>query len=195
MNWRRLITRSVVTAAFLGVAVGFAAALSLEKIDQLTSTDTFCSDSCHVMADYVAYQPVYVNSPHRTTYTGIQAGCADCHIPEGLLQATWTHAVSGIRDTWSLLSNDFSSREKWHASRTGMAYRVRDWMLANDSATCRSCHEQDALKPRRERGVRRHRLAQRKYVTCIACHYNLVHQKVAPRREFLRKAGVWPLTE
>ena len=193
MNWRRFLTRSLLIAIFIGVAFGFLAVLSLEKIDQLTSTDDFCSNSCHVMTDYIAYEPAYTNSKHRTTYTGIQAGCADCHIPKGLLAATWTHAISGMKDTWSLLVNDFSTREAWNSSREEMAYQVRDRMLANDSETCRSCHEQDALKPRRERGVRRHELAQRNNVTCIACHYNLVHEQVAPRPEFLRQAGARPL--
>jgi cytochrome c-type protein NapC len=194
MNWRRYLTRSLLTATFIGVVVGFIMALSLEKIDQLTSTDNFCSNSCHMMADYVAYESGYINSPHRTTYTGIQAGCADCHIPKGLLAAAWTHAISGMKDTWSLLVNDFSTREAWNKQRINMAYQVRDWMLANDSTTCRACHERNALKPRRERGGRRHELAQRNNVTCIACHYNLVHEKVAPRPEFLRKAGAWPPT-
>ena len=191
MNWRHLLKWSVLIATFIGVAIGFAVALSLEKVDQLTSSDAFCSNSCHMMTDYVAYEPVYVNSPHRTTYTGIKAGCADCHIPKGLLAATWTHAISGMKDTWSLLVNDFSTREKWNKHRAEMTYQVRDRMLANNSETCRSCHQQDALIPRRERGVRRHELAQRNNVTCIACHYNLVHEQVAPRPEFLRIAGAW----
>ena len=192
MNWRHFFTWSLMIATFIGIVMGFIAALSLEKIDQLTSTDAFCSNSCHVMTDYVAYEPVYVNSTHRSTFTGNQAGCADCHMPKGILAATWTHAVSGMKDTWSLLVNDFSTRVAWDSQRVEMAYRVRDRMLANDSETCRSCHEQDALKPRRERGVRRHEIAQRKDMTCIACHYNLVHEQVAPRPEFLRKAGAWP---
>ena len=192
MYWQRFITRSIVIACSVGVIIGLLIALSMEKVDQLTSTDAFCSNSCHPMQAYVAFEPTYTNSIHRITYTGIQAGCADCHIPKGLLAATWTHAISGIRDTWSLIINDFSTREAWDSQRPEMAYRVRDRMLANDSETCRSCHQQEALKPRRERGVRRHELAQRDNITCIACHYNLVHQLVDVRPDFLRKAGVWP---
>ena len=196
MNWKVFFTRSLVVATFIGAVIGFAMALSLEKVDELTSTDAFCSNSCHMMTDYVAYEPSYVNSPHRTTYTGIQAGCADCHIPDGLLAATWTHTISGIKDTWSLLANDFSTKEKWNKHRAKMAYQVRDRMLENDSENCRSCHEQDALKPKRARGVRRHELAQQNNVTCIACHYNLVHEQIAPRAEFLRISGaLLPITE
>jgi len=192
MYGQGLITRSILIACFVGLIVGLLTALSMEKVDELTSTDAFCSNSCHPMQAYTAFEPVYTHSKHRTTYTGIQAGCADCHIPKGLVAASWTHAISGIRDTWSLITNDFSTRELWDSQRTEMAYRVRDRMLANDSETCRSCHQQEALKPRRERGVRRHELAQRDKITCIACHYNLVHQPIDARPDFLRKAGVWP---
>jgi len=191
MSLRRFITRSLLVSTFIGIVIGLVVALSMEKIDQLTSTDAFCSNSCHAMKAYVAYEPAYLNAKHRMTYTGIQAGCADCHIPKGLLAATWVHAISGMRDTWSLLINDFSTRAAWNSQREAMAHRVRDEMLANDSNTCRSCHEQDALKPRRERGVRQHELAQRNNMTCVACHYNLVHEPVAARADFLRKAGVW----
>lgn len=190
MTWRQWLTRSLLVAVFIGAVIGFAFALTLEKIDHFTSSDAFCSDSCHVMTNYVAYEPVYVNSSHRTTYTGIQAGCADCHIPKGLLAATWVHAMSGMKDTWALLTHDYSTREKWNKQRNEMAYRIRDWMLENDSQTCRSCHEQDALKPRRERGVRRHELAQQNQITCIACHYNLVHEPVAPRPQLLKHAAI-----
>jgi len=192
MYWQREITRVIMIACLFGFVAGLFVTLSMEKVDELTSTDTFCSNSCHPMQAYVAFESTYIHSKHRTTYTGIQAGCADCHIPEGLLAATWTHAISGIKDTWSLIINDFSTRELWDRQRNEMAYRVRDRMLANDSETCRSCHQQEAIKPRRERGVRRHELAQRDNISCIACHYNLVHQPVDVRPEFLHKAGVWP---
>lgn len=191
MFQRQYLTRTLVITAVIAFVIGMLATFSLEKIDQLTSTDSFCSNSCHVMKAYIAYEPVYINSTHRTTYTGIQAGCADCHIPEGLMAATWTHTVSGMRDMWSLLVNDFSTREKWNARREQMAFRVRDQMLDNDSRTCRSCHKQEALNPRRERGQRQHELVKRKGMTCIACHYNLVHQPVKAREDFLKRAGVW----
>lgn len=191
MSWRKYLTRSFIIVALAGFIIGMVFVLSLEKVDQLTSTDDFCSNSCHAMKAYIAYEPVYINSSHRMTYSGVQAGCADCHIPEGIVAATWTHTIEGMRDTWSLIVNDFSTRPLWDAQREAMAYRVRDDMLENDSRTCRSCHKREALKPRRERGARQHELAQRNNQTCIACHYNLVHQPVKARPDFLRRAGVW----
>ncbi len=191
MFWRQYLTRSLVLTAIIAFVLGMGLILSLEKIDRLTSTDAFCGNSCHVMEAYIAYEPVYLNSAHQATHSGVQAGCADCHIPEGIIAATLEHAVAGMRDGWSLLVNDFSTRALWNDRREQMAFRVRDKMLKNDSRTCRSCHKQEALKPRRERGQRQHELVKRKGMTCIACHYNLVHEPVKPRDDFLRRAGVW----
>ena len=61
-------------------------------------------------------------------------------------------------------------------------------MLETDSATCRSCHEEDAIQPQRKRGQRQHEDARERGLTCIGCHYNLVHADVEPRSEFLDRA-------
>lgn len=181
-------------AGCAGVAFGMFLILALEKGDQWTSTDAFCGATCHAMEAHVANEPVYLNSVHRTTSTGIQAGCGDCHIPKGLIDATWTHIVAGTRDGYSALIHDFSTRAAWEARRADMAHLVRDWMLANDSAPCRSCHEREALRPRRERGRRQHELAERQGITCIGCHFNLVHDPVRPRQSFLQKVQVRSVT-
>ncbi|WP_163833743.1 NapC/NirT family cytochrome c [Spartinivicinus ruber] len=175
-------------SAIIGVLVGMMSMLALEKVDQLTSTDNFCSNSCHPMTRFVANKPFFIQSSHRATSSGVQASCADCHIPKGLLPATWAHITDGSRDLWSLLINDFSSEEQWNAARPEMAYRVRDWLLENDSHTCRSCHV--TVKPSRERGQRQHKLAERNGVTCIGCHFNLVHDEVKPRESFLRQVKI-----
>ncbi|MEN8259220.1 MAG: NapC/NirT family cytochrome c [Pseudomonadota bacterium] len=182
--------RSIVLAGCAGVLVGIFSIYALEKTDQWTSTDAFCGTGCHAMEAHVANEPAYLTSIHRTTATGIRAGCADCHIPEGLIAATWTHITAGIRDSYSALMHDFSTREAWNARRNAMAFRVRDWMLANDSETCRACHQREALNPRRARGKRQHELAERQGVTCIGCHFDLVHEPVRPRQSFLERVQV-----
>ena len=51
-------------------------------------------------------------------------------------------------------------------------------MLGEDSQTCRTCHNFDAIAPSRKRGERAHADAKQKNNTnCIACHYNLVHKE------------------
>jgi len=56
--------------------------------------------------------------------------------------------------------------------------------------TCRSCHDANAIKPASERGRAAHALMQERKLTCIDCHFNLVHALVPPRPEFLRGSNL-----
>ena len=44
----------------------------------------------------------------------------------------------------------------------------------------------EAIKPERLRGQRQHAEAIETGITCVACHYNLVHKDVEPSQEFLQ---------
>ncbi|GMQ87393.1 MAG: hypothetical protein BMS9Abin08_0594 [Gammaproteobacteria bacterium] len=186
----RLLKQSLLITGVIGVVLGVLLTLGAEQFDRLTTTEAFCADTCHSMQAYMAEDPVYRNSTHRTTASGIQAGCADCHVPKGLVPATWSHITDGTRDLLAELTRDYSSREAWEERRPSLAYGVRDKLLASDSATCRSCHQRAALKPVRERGQRQHELADRNGVSCIGCHFDLVHAPVKPRASFLDKVRV-----
>jgi nitrate/TMAO reductase-like tetraheme cytochrome c subunit len=178
-------------AAFVGIVVGgiggLVLALVAEEMDRQTSTDAFCT-SCHAMQTYIADTETYKTSAHQTTTSGVRPGCADCHIPKGLIPATYTHAVNGISDIWGEISLDYDDPAVWHAEKARLAYATRDWFRANDSVTCRECHEQDAIKPVRKRGQRQHKEARETGMTCIDCHYNLVHEEIEPRESFLEQA-------
>ncbi len=186
----RFLKLSGIVIGTIGLLVGIALVLTAEKIDRLTTTDAFCGSSCHSMRAYIASDQTYITSPHRTTSSGVQAGCADCHIPEGIIPATWSHIIDGSRDLYGELTNDYQQPERWQARRDELAWRVRDKMLADDSRNCRSCHREDAIRAKRERGQRQHELAQREGVTCIGCHFNLVHAEVKPRESFLDKVRI-----
>ncbi len=169
----------------LGCLVGLIVALGAEKFDHYTSTDEFCT-SCHAMGAYIAQSKVYQNSPHRSHPQGLQPGCADCHIPKGLLISSYTHVVDGAGDLLGQLLHDYSEPDVWQKQKARLAYAVRDAMRANDSITCRGCHDESLIKPSRKRGQRQHQLAQESNMTCIDCHYNLVHDEVEPRESFLQ---------
>jgi nitrate/TMAO reductase-like tetraheme cytochrome c subunit len=136
------------------------------------------------MEAYVATEPHFLSSMHRDTPTGVEVGCSDCHVPPSFPDNIIHKTKSGIRDIYVELTNDFSDPANWEARREKLAHNVRNWMIDNDSATCKSCHTEDKLKPKRESGQRQHELAQRSEVTCIGCHFNLVHQPVKPTKEF-----------
>jgi len=164
--------------------------LGAEQLDLITTSDAFCASSCHSMQAYMANETTYKTSVHRTTSSGVQAGCADCHVPRGLIAATWSHIIDGSRDLYGELTNDYSNPERWHDKRVELAWRVRDKMLADNSRNCRSCHKQEVMQTQRLRGQRQHELAQRENVSCIGCHFNLVHAEVKPRQSFLNKVRI-----
>lgn len=180
--------RTVLIAGVVGAIIGVAAVLANEQVDRYTSTDAFCGTSCHSMQAHVATDPVYVESAHRTARRGVRAGCADCHIPHGIVPATWAHLKGGVKDIISETLNDFSDPEVWKRGRAERAAVVRDWLLETDSATCRNCHDETAIEPEHERGQRQHAEARERRLTCIGCHYNLVHSEVEPNQAFLDKA-------
>ena len=182
------MTGTAFLAGLAGVVVGIVAALGAEQMDHYTSTDAFCT-SCHLTGEYIAKSQVYLDSGHQTRTGGVRPGCADCHIPKGLVPATWIHIVKGVQDLYGEFRYDYENEEVWKERRPELAYAVRDWMRANDSRTCRSCHEEAAIKPQRKRGQRQHAEARAEGMTCIDCHYNLVHDEVEPRESFLDSAG------
>ncbi len=178
---------AVITFVIGGVA-GLIAALGLEEMDRFTSTDEFCT-GCHLTQVYIAESETYKTSGHRTRTSGVIAGCADCHIPKGLIPATYIHIVKGAEDLWGEIAFDYNDPEVWKAERPRLAHAVRDWFLANDSVTCRECHVMEAIKPKRKRGQRQHAAAIKEETTCVACHYNLVHEEVEPSEAFLNAIG------
>lgn len=188
MSISTIFKNRVVVASLIGIIVGLVIALSAEEMDRLTTTDEFCT-SCHAMQAYIAEAEIYENSTHQTTTSGVRPGCADCHIPKGLVVATYTHVVNGMSDIWGQISHDYEKSKTWQTEKSRLAYAVRDWFYENDSRTCRGCHEEASIKPQRKRGQRQHVEARENGLTCIACHYNLVHEEIEPRDSFLEKTG------
>ncbi len=182
------VTGTVFVAGVAGLVIGVVIVLAAERMDRYTNTDAFCT-SCHLTGEYIAKSEAYLTSSHQTRSGGVRPGCADCHIPEGLVPATWIHIVKGIQDLYGEFRYDYENEEVWKERRPELAFAVRDWLRANDSVTCRSCHEEASIKPKRKRGQRQHTEAREQGMTCIDCHYNLVHEEVEPRDSFLDSAG------
>ncbi len=179
-----LLKKTTVVAFMIGGVAGLVAALGAEEMDRLTTTDQFCT-SCHAMQAYIADNETYKASAHQTTASGVRPGCADCHIPKGLVAATYTHVVNGVGDLWGQARHDYENEDVWNAQIARLADSARFWFRANDSATCRTCHEEASIKPQRKRGQRQHAEARKNRTTCIDCHYNLVHKAVEPSEAFL----------
>lgn len=111
------------------------------------------------------------------------------YTPKGLVIATYTHIVNGISDIWGQMRLEYEDPEVWKAEKARLAHAVRTWFRDNDSVTCRGCHEEASIRPQRKRGQRQHEEARQTAMTCIDCHYNLVHEEIEPSQSFLDSVG------
>ena len=183
-RWLRLLAILVV-----GGLLGAGAFLVSLEVNHATSTDAFCT-SCHSMAG-LGTDPYFLRSAHRTNSEGVRAGCADCHIPKtNWFVETYAHVSSGARDIIAEKTHNFSDPKIWEPRRIELAHDVRATMRAQDSVTCRSCHDAQAIQPKAQRGRAAHALMREGRMTCIDCHFNIVHAPVPASLEFIRGSGI-----
>jgi cytochrome c-type protein NapC len=169
-------TRWIGTAAVVIVSAvaGAGAIIASTFINQFTATDRFCT-SCHTMAA-VATDPHALNSAHERNAAGIGVSCADCHIPAtNWFTETYVHGTSAIRDMYAEFTHDYSKPGVWNARRKELAKKEREQMRANDSFSCRRCHDAAAIRPASEAGRAAHAMLADSGRTCVQCHANLVH--------------------
>ncbi len=189
---KRPLWRSNVIPLLVGIIAATCLVASVKTVNHLTSTDDFCGGACHVMQAQIWNDKVFSQSGHRVNRLGMVVQCHDCHLPQGFLAETWAHIHDGSKDLLALLLYDYDDPAVWQARLPLLAERVRDDFVANDSAACRHCHSAEHMQPQLLRGRRQHQLAQQQGVSCIGCHYNLVHQPVAVTPAFLSANRLLP---
>ena len=164
----------LVTAIAMGAVFGAGGILTSVSINRYTSTDAFCT-SCHSMT-FQAADPFFQHSAHRSNNEGVRPSCGDCHIPRtNWFIETYTHVTSGARDVIAEFTHDFSNPKLWEARRIKLAQEVRAEMHTQNSVTCRSCHDANAIKPISDSGRAAHAMLRQGDVTCVDCHVNVVH--------------------
>lgn len=172
------------------IGLGLFAAFSVvatDATDYTFSTMQFCAHTCHVMEDNVYAE--LEKSKHWKTPTGVRPTCADCHVSRRLSYAMVDHFL-GTKELFVMAFNDFSKPGSFEKFRPEAANWVRFHLLGDNSAACKTCHVMEAIKPKRLRGQNAHNEAVKNgNSNCIACHYNLVHKKVEPSKEFLDAAS------
>lgn len=185
MPLKQFLTRrnAAIAGGILAVAfVGWN--LAFESVTRTYAAQDAVCTYCHLEWEFAPEVRLSATRPHQATPEGGQARCVDCHLPEGYWNAAnaYLHFVS-LTDLFGHFRDIDGEREgAWLAYRAKTAYRVRDRLAEYDSNTCRTCHVEAEIKPKRERGVNAHKLALEQNKTCIECHYNLVHRSVDPRQ-------------
>ena len=176
------ITRHVLYALVVGGIAGIGFVLFLIEFDHLTSTEAFCT-SCHSM-ELVAIP--YRKSSHYLPLSGVRASCGDCHVSEGIIHATWDHFMGGKDLLSQLFGPDYDDPVVNALHLPDAAFAARRWFDANDSATCKRCHELEAIQGKRADTLSIH-LEETQGKSCIDCHINLVHRRVPDEQTFKRE--------
>lgn len=182
--WTRL-WRQPTRWFLLGIPAGGALAFVLGivltggflKTVEATNTMAFCT-SCHEMEAFV-YQE-YRQSAHFSNRTGVQATCADCHVPKEFVPKMLRKIEASFNELPGHFLGKISTKEKFEAHRGELAQRVWDRMGANNSRTCRNCHSYEAmaLELQGRSASRRHSPEYREQTgrTCIDCHKGIAHE-------------------
>jgi cytochrome c-type protein NapC len=159
-------------AAALVFLAGIASVGAIDFAIQYTNTTEFCT-SCHTMqANFAEYK----ESMHFQNPSGIQATCADCHVPQELGPKLLTKIVAA-KDVFHEVVGTIDTPEKFEARRWIMANRIWDKMKSTDSRECRTCHDFANMElSAQDRSARnKHSRAEDKGETCIDCHKGIVH--------------------
>lgn len=170
---RRLGKISMITASVIFVAgILFAGLFNFGL--SATNTMEFCT-SCHSMQ--INYEE-YKESMHYKNASGVQATCADCHVPKAFLPKMKAKILA-YKDVVHEILGTIDTREKFEAHRWDMANRVWDKMKASNSRECRSCHDfaNMDLSEQSRSARKRHARAEDEGLTCIDCHKGVAHME------------------
>lgn len=172
--WDRLMSLPGVVLVFGSFAAGIVFWGGFNTAMEMTNTMEFCI-SCHEMRDNVYAE--YKETPHFKNASGVQATCADCHVPR-----PWLHKVvrkiEASKEVYGKITGKIDTKEKFEAYRWEMANRVWDQMKATDSRECRNCHDFGNMHlDEQDRSARKkHSRAVDKGQTCIDCHKGIAHE-------------------
>jgi cytochrome c-type protein NapC len=138
-----------------------------------TSTDEFCI-SCHEIRENT--WPQFQESLHFNNRSGVNATCADCHIPVAFIPKM-VRKIQASREVWGHFVGVIDTPEKYAAHAPAMKAREVARLRANDSLECRNCHDRErmlmALQSAKAREY--HGSAAEQGKTCIDCHRGIAH--------------------
>lgn len=166
---RRVVCVGLIIFVLGGITLG-----GLNTFFNYTNTMNFCT-SCHSMQ--TNFQE-YKNSLHYQNVSGVQATCADCHVPKDIIPMFYAK-ITALQDVYFELVGSIDTLAKFEAKRWQLATKVWERMRANDSRECRSCHSYQSMKlaEQDKRAADKHLRAVQAGKTCIDCHAGLVHEE------------------
>jgi nitrate/TMAO reductase-like tetraheme cytochrome c subunit len=179
---RRVGLGTAISFSVGGIGIGLLIAGGGAVAVHRANTTEFCT-GCHV---YDRFAQTFERSHHRANLTGVQVGCADCHVPDDSLAALlWTKARSGVRAAWAYYVEGLDTPEEFARARPELQADAHAWFVATDSQTCRRCHEVAAMDLQAQRAGARasHQAAAAGRRTCVDCHSDVPHGQAPARAE------------
>ncbi len=161
----------IILLIFLAGFVSFGA---MNSFFAYTNRMEFCI-SCHSMQTNFEE---YKETIHYRNRSGVQATCADCHVPKEFLPKL-AAKIMAAKDVYHELMGTVDTPEKYEQHRWSMANRVWDKMRASNSRECRSCHDFTNMDPdlQSKMATRKHAKAQEEGQNCIDCHAGIAHEE------------------
>lgn len=177
---RRPSTRfSLLTLIFFGFSSGIVLWGGFNTAMEATNAMGFCI-SCHEMRENIFKG--YVSTNHFQNRTGVQATCADCHVPKEWVYK-FVRKIQATSELYHWVAGSVNTPEKFDAKRLMLASHVWASMKATDSRECRNCHTIESMDPQfqRPRARKSHLSAMEIGQTCIDCHKGIAHKNVRDR--------------
>ncbi len=171
--WKWLKTPAVRWGLIVGVTGSAVFLFAFTKVVAFTNTMEFCV-SCHSMS--FPYEE-YKRSFHYKNTVGIQATCADCHVPKEYPEKLIAKIIA-VKDLYGEMMGHAQTAEAFEDMRLVMAKRVWSKMEATQSRECRTCHSTETMlmDEQGRRARRKHAEALRDGGHCIQCHKGVVHE-------------------
>lgn len=169
----KTIAGGILLLAFGGAAIAIFVG-GFQVFAERTGSIEFCT-SCHEMANGPFAE--YKKTIHYNNRTGVRATCSDCHVPKEFFPKLGAK-IFAVKDLYHHLLGTVDTQEKFEAHRLTMAKRVWAYMGSTKSATCRTCHNFDAmnLDEQGRRAKLKHPEAKQDGKHCIECHKGVVHE-------------------
>jgi cytochrome c-type protein NapC len=172
---RKPVKWSALSILLVGGIGGVVFLGGFHGVIEATNRLEFCI-GCHEMRDTV-YQE-YQKTIHYTNRTGVQAICADCHVPREWI-AKVKRKIQATNELYGKAVGTIDTPEKFEAKRLELARQVWARMKSTDSLECRNCHESERMSAvmQRQRARKQHQMAAADNMTCIDCHKGIAHKK------------------
>ncbi len=166
-------SRSVLSLLGIGLGLGVLGVIAFDATMEATSTEAFCSSSCHEMT--IPTEQLMQTS-HYANADGVRADCADCHIPKEFVPKM-IRKVEAAREVWGSITGVIDTPEKYAAHAPKMKAREIARLKANDSQECRNCHEADKMVAELQtaKAQKYHSALESQGKTCIDCHTGIAH--------------------